>query len=324
MKKNDKWFGPVNPPFAFPFYYASLSSLTVFYRVEAKRLAAVSDRLKGAGLKAAKFGGQAAVSIEFQNYTGHGGQLLETVNEVEFNILAYPKSREHLVPRNLTLEEFVAGQDQTKIIGGYRVDVPADNAFAVWAGADAFGEQKFYTTFEYNIPSLNNPAQNPDTWEYTVHQPGFAGKPPAKPKDIIYGIRASLAGLTPNVSNPSPIPLYSVSDYQNKKCYNHPVGNPDDPNCRKNPVSCCLDRRRNQYAKGDKLIISYWNIWGPYHYYKAEKGSRMDVAFTLGKSKDRMKGDLEAILGGKPVADFARVFQSTPAATESRPVFVEV
>ena len=54
-------------------------------------------------------------------------------------------------------EEFLAGADQSKTFGHYRLHVSADNAFAVAAGIALFGEPKFLASFNYAVPALNDP-----------------------------------------------------------------------------------------------------------------------------------------------------------------------
>lgn len=300
---NDNIFPPFTDPFKMPFYYASLSSLKVYYRVDSDVL---EPFLQGTTLKVAHFadGGshQGVVSVEFQNYTGHGGTLLETCNEVEFNILSYPASREADVP-TMTLEEFVKGQDQTKTIGGLRLYVPADNPFAVKAGREIFGEPKFVTAFHYAVPALNLPDQK--TWTYTVLDPSYT--PPQDPSkyrpkltDVIYTLDADLQSFTPDVGNPSPIVLYSMF--------------PQLPNGG-------LAGRDGYH--GERLIGSLWNILGVDQVYVLNKAAQKKVRITFGKSKHPMRTDMQKIIGDAP-AVIAQIFQSPPAAVENRAFYVNV
>ena len=97
-------FPPLPPGFQEPFWYASLQSFWLYYRVEPELLAArLPDLPRGEGLEVALFdfgGGEEAglVSLDFQRYTGHGPGYLETANEVEFNLYAYPQARVPDVP----------------------------------------------------------------------------------------------------------------------------------------------------------------------------------------------------------------------------------
>ena len=90
---------------------------------------------------------------------------MSVTNEVELDIISYPAQwkKEGRVP-DISLEDFVLGQEQTKTIGSYRLDVPADNLVAVKAGADEFGEQKFFTLFDYEVPCENNASASLTDW----------------------------------------------------------------------------------------------------------------------------------------------------------------
>ena len=300
----DSIFPPFTDPFKMPFYYASLSSLKIYYRVSAS---ALEPFLQGTTLRVARFSDvksdRGVVSVEFQNYTGHGGMLLETCNEVEFNILTYPASREADTP-TMKLEAFIKGMDQTKTIGGFRVYVPCDNPFAIRAGREIFGEPKFQTTFHFQLPSLNLPDQK--TWTYTVHDPAY--QPPddptkyhPKPKDVIYTVDADLRSIpADNDGNPSAFVLYSMF--------------PELPNgglAGKNGYKNC------------RLIGSLWNIFDVDRVYKLDKKGSNKVKLHFGESKHPMGVDMKAIIGSAP-AEFVQVYQSDPAAVENRAYYVDV
>lgn len=301
MTQSERIFTPFTSTFKMPFYYATLSSFKVYFKVATAR---VVPFLTGTGLKPARFkeypgGDSTLASVEFQNYTGHAGNFLETCNEVEFNAIAYPGSREPGVPV-MPIFDFIRGQEQTKLIGGMRLYVPADNKFAVQAGQDLFGEPKFYTNFLYNVPALNNPGVN--TWQYSVMDPGWTPPPPGpkppKPpqKDYIYTITADLQNLNPEPGNPSPITLYSMF-----------------PNN--------LTPGRKGYSTG-KLIVSRWNIFGVDQIFMLPSNSGR-VKLSCGRSKFGMTSDMQYLLGdGDAVA--VQIFISPPAAVENRAFFEEV
>jgi hypothetical protein len=301
MPSTSDIFPPFPDLFRMPFFYASLSSLKVYYAVPADGLV---PYLGGTTLKPATFtdlpGDQGVVSVEFQNYTGHGGTLLETCNEVEFNILAYPVSRADRVTP-MSLGDYVRGMEQTKTVGGMRIYVPCDNPFAIQAGRVVFGEPKFLTTFAFQVPSPNQPDQK--TWTYTVHDPAYV--PPTKPKptakkDVIYTVNADLTGLVvdPN-GNPSPLVLYSMF--------------PELPNGGL--------PGRNGY-RGQRLIGSLWNIFDMDQIYWLDKGTQGRVTMTFGTSKHSMRVDMEKIVGAAP-AIAVQVYQSEPVAAENRAYFVD-
>jgi hypothetical protein len=166
----------------FPFYYASIQCLWVFWEVPIEAAeAALADAadfdtgLEVTRLNASCGGETAAAVINFQRYTGHETFGLTTCNEVEFNILCTPKNAP--LTTALSLGQYMHGADQTATIGQLRLHVPADNLFAVMAGRDGFGEHKFYTMFDYNAPSLNDgalvadPPSYPNDWRTTLYRP---------------------------------------------------------------------------------------------------------------------------------------------------------
>jgi hypothetical protein len=97
----------------------------------------------------------------------NNGQELTT--ETEFNIVAHPKSEHGRVPVGLSLNEYLSGGDQTKLIGNLRLHVACDDPIAVAAGREVFGEPKFITTFDYNIPGVNVASQQ--TWHWRCNDP---------------------------------------------------------------------------------------------------------------------------------------------------------
>lgn len=184
------------PPFArVPFYYAALSSLFLYYKVDRAR---VEPHLEGTGLKPALMDGKAVVNIDFQRYLSSGNSYLERTVEVEFNIVSYPASREPGVPK-LSLKDFLAGQDLTKTIGNYRLHVAADDEMAVKAGKKFYGEAKFYATFEYEVPDLNSP--DTTTWQFTCND---------DEKNPIFSVQADISMLPALASNMSPLVDFSM------------------------------------------------------------------------------------------------------------------
>jgi len=300
MPQPDKIFTPFTQIFKMPFFYASLTTFKVYFKVKRER---VEPFLTGTGLRPAVFaedpsGETAYASVEFQNYTGHGGMLLETCNEVEFNAIAYPQVRANDVPV-MPFSEFVLGQEQTKNIGYMRLYVPADNKFAVEAGQTLFGEPKFYTNFFYNVPAWNNPGVT--TWNYSVLDPGYT--PPSDPtkkppkQDVIYTISGNLNELDPIPGNASPVTLYGM------------FPNTEIPG-------------RKGYKTG-RLAGSRWNILGSDNTYFLKSGSK-HVQVSYGGSKYPMGADMKFLLGStaEPVA--VQTFQSAPAAVENRAWYADI
>jgi hypothetical protein len=192
----NKIFPPLPAGFSLPFYYASVNAIWMYYKVSPKK---VSQYLKGIALKPALFDDQALVLLHFQRYTGFISSLVSVVNEVQFNIIAYPRKLEAQAPA-ISFSDFLAGGEQTKTLGAYRLYVPADNPFAVKAGNELFYEPTFLTTFTYTVPDINDPAQQ--SWVVSCNDP-------AQPRQTIFtlNVAANPPGLA--LSAMSPIMQYT-------------------------------------------------------------------------------------------------------------------
>src|SRR3954466_455127 len=106
MRTSDEVFPALPKGLQMPFYYASLSSLWVYYQVD---LESARRRVAAApGLDLALFEGAAAAALNFQRYTSHGDSFLKTTTEVEFNLLAYPTAGVPSAP-TLPLGAWLAG-----------------------------------------------------------------------------------------------------------------------------------------------------------------------------------------------------------------------
>jgi hypothetical protein len=274
-----------------PFFYSSLSLFFTFYLVDEKL---VAPFLKETGLKLARFSdpeckGKALVSLNFQNYAAQLSMAVSGTNEVEFNLHTYPETQEKNVPV-MALQDYLRGQEQTKLIGGFRLHVPADNAVAVQAGITCFGERKFLTTFNYSVPSPNSP--DVATWDYTVLDPSFEGDP----KRAIYSISADLRRLQSTPGNSSPLTLYSLLP-----------GGPSRP----------------PGGKDMALIGSRWNMFGLYEdYFNIAPADQAKIKIAYGKSDHPMAIDLRSILGKAPKVVALRTFHSPPAAVENRAYYI--
>lgn len=149
-----------------PFYYSSLYNCGVFYEVPPER---VMPYLKGTQLAPAIFDGLAVVSFNYQLYTGQFNSGASITQEVEFSILVYPESQADLIPE-ISFNDYMKGEDQTKLFGNLRVHVPCDSEIAIKAGMELYGEPKFKTNFKIDIPSLNaDPVGT--TWTFSTLDP---------------------------------------------------------------------------------------------------------------------------------------------------------
>jgi len=271
-------FPPIPPPFTMPFFYASLTSFWVFYKVDP---VAAAPYLEGTGLQLATFGDAALASLDLQFYTATYGMQsnfakpqpipgMSVTTEIEFNIWAYPDTHREQYPAGISVDDFIMGQDQTKTIGGYRVWVPCDNKYAIKAGKGAFGENKFYTLMDFTTPCGNNPDQS--TWSYKCYSPKEGEK-------FIYSMEADVTGTPPMIANPSAITLYGDLD--------------------------------------GRLVGSHWNLFGQYDTYFLKKAAQKKVVLTYGDGKHKMRADMEKVIGtAAPYA--VQIYQSRDSAAESR------
>jgi hypothetical protein len=163
-----KIFPPLPAGFSLPFYYSSVNGIWMYYRVSREK---VVPFLQDIALEPALFDGQAMVLLHFQRYTGFVSSLLSAVNEVQLNIIAYPKVLAAQAPA-ISFADFLAGGEQTKTLGAYRLFVPVDNPFAAKAGKELFNEPTFATTFNYTVSDINDPAQQ--SWDVTCNDPSDA------------------------------------------------------------------------------------------------------------------------------------------------------
>lgn len=194
---------------AFPFYYASLQCQWVYWYIAPEIAEAF---VKGTGLCVARFPHadgreRAVILLNFQRYTAHYDNALGTVNEVEFNLLAYPANRVPGVPQ-MSLVEYLHGHDQTKTIGHLRLHVAADNKVAVKAGREVFGEPKFFASFNYKVPALNakpegDPPVQSQTWRIELVDP-------KNPEDFVYRLSTDFTGYRWTPTNCTPIPEFAT------------------------------------------------------------------------------------------------------------------
>lgn len=182
---------PIPAGFGLPFYYASLSNFEVFYLANAS---AAARYLEGTGLQLVTFDGKACVSFNHQLYTAQFPTGASITQEIELNILAFPAPLASMVA-GVTFQQFVLGDEQSKIMGNHRVWVPCDADLAIKAGKELFGEPKFKTSFAISIPSANDPSVT--TWNITCQDPDDASV-------AIFTCTADLSGLTSVLSNPAP------------------------------------------------------------------------------------------------------------------------
>src|SRR5579871_2361224 len=299
----NRLFPPLPQDIQEPWWYASLQSFWLYWRVDPKLLQQKLPPLpEGEGVEVALFefddgerGG--LVSLDLQRYTGAGPTYQETTEEVEFNIYVYPQARAGEVPL-MSFRDFLRGGEQTKTIGGWRLHVPCDDAVAVAAGKGLYGEPKYLAVFDYNVPSLNGPPYPPlRSWTYSVYQDLAPPPDPptaphtAKQGPLIFKVECDLGGALPVHASPSPLIEYGSL--------------PDT-------------------AGGQRLVANFWDFYGPFEtYFPADASPPWTAEVTLGTDPDPSGtlDDLKLLIGSaQPVA--AQVYASPPASAESRGWFV--
>lgn len=284
-------FPPIPEGFQEPFWYASLQSFWIYYKVDPDLLRGRLPKLpEEDALEVAlfDFGGERAglASLDLQRYTGHGPQYLEMTDEVEFNLYVYPKVRSPDVPL-MTWQDYLLGAEQTKTIGGYRLHVPCDNAIAVMAGKELYGEPKYLAVFDYTVPSLNGAPST--SWTYEVFEDVSKSSNPHVPQKghLIYGLQCDLEGIPSVPASPSPLIEYGVLA---------------------------------QASAGPQVVANFWDFYGPFETYVPEAGGTpLRAEILLGTHHDTTGtiDDLRLLIGGsQPLA--AQVYTSPPASAESR------
>lgn len=264
-----------------PFYYASFVGVWVYWLTDLDKAKPHFDRgdFKPYVFMDDNDNEKALVAINFQTYTDHAGMALGVVNEVEFNICAYPTSDEHRVPMGLSVDQFLMGIDQTKRIGLFRIHVPADNTIAVAAGRAFFGEPKFYAQFEYSVPAFNNQSQK--TWDVSVYDEHYDAddKHQDHEKHLLFQMHVPELDMAPRWANTSPLALYTYVD-----------GIPNG---------------------------SHWQMLLPMaHYHPLPRDVVSSLTLRAGDSQEAgMTRDIRTLIGDEP-AVAVQVFRSNPACIE--------
>jgi hypothetical protein len=244
-------------------------------------------------------------------------------NEVEFNLIAFPRSARDRVASPMTLAQYAYGEDLQKIIGHFRLHVPADAALPVAAGRELFGEPKFLSAFDAAVPSLNNPPpnspirnelkdvefQSPTFWKYgvsTVREVlGPNGKPAYEKDKLIYALQIDVKDLDPIMANASEIVEYGHLELSTKWPLNGEGFAWTDPHPK--PTGA--------------LVGGRWSLYGTYATYFLDKETPYALSFGPAEASP-MQTDMRRLVEGRRPVLF-QVFESPPAAAESRAYYVD-
>lgn len=260
-------------------------------------------------LEIATFDGMGCIMFDFQSYTGQFSFGSTVCQEIEVQIISYPKSLQRTVP-TVSFREFLLGEDQTRLIGNHRIHVPCDSVVASMAGKMLFDEPKFAATFTSEVPSMNQPiAKTPtNSWKFACYDQSNVvdigalksfpeqtklkeleqalANAPQNQKNLVYACDIDLTGLTSVQANQSPITEYGLS----------------------------LNER--------KLTAARWDILQPLSLFFLEGSDKGRVKVQLGESTHKMKHTIETLIGTAE-ASAVYTYQTTPTAIQSRPFFVE-
>ncbi|ANN19524.1 hypothetical protein SD37_30500 [Amycolatopsis orientalis] len=187
---------PVAEPYLLPFHYGALHTIGIDYPADPGACAEILGQAHPR-LAVAEFDGKACVSVNYQLYFAqypNGGGITQ---EIEINIVGYPRGERRRLPR-LSYLDYARGVDQTKLLGIGRIHVLCDNPIAIDAGRKLFAEPKHPATFTTAVPSLNGPAT--DSWSVTCHQDG----------DELFGFTAVLEDLAHEPVLHTPITGYGT------------------------------------------------------------------------------------------------------------------
>lgn len=224
----NRWFPPPDPDAGMPFWYASLTTYWVYWQVPIEVLAPhVGDDFVPADI-----GGTGLVVVNPQLYTSIFNNGQELTTETEFNIVVAPRSAGDRAPHGMPLADYLAGSDQTKLLGNLRLHVACDDKVAVEAGRAVFGEPKFVTTFSYDVPTINAPDQH--TWSWRCNDPNHS-------EQFIFDLQVAELTGTPVAVNTSPITGYTY-------LHGRPVGS------RWNPLGASM---QYDVSEPGDVVVSY-------------------------------------------------------------------
>jgi hypothetical protein len=184
-----------------PFNYGSLSTLLIYWQVPPPAVEGLVAA-NAVGLQPAVFGGRSLVCLNFERYSSLGANFAGITVETEFNIVVRPADGAGILP-TLTVDQFLAGCDEAKVYGNFRVNVPCTDPVAVQHGSQDYGEIKFLTGYNYQVPGVNAPTVA--DWWIRCRDP----KTPTSDTPFIFDLHANFQGTRPQVSNFSPVVAYA-------------------------------------------------------------------------------------------------------------------
>jgi hypothetical protein len=203
IKVSARTTGEMSVPPQLTFYYAGMQAIWLWYAAPLGVLRAYLDPL---GMTPYDICGKGALNLNFFNAAcmygmgSPGNQGIGGFNETEVNIIGYASKVADKVQTGLSLSDYLTSGDVTKRVGNYRVWVACDDAVAVAAGRQVFMENKFLTSYTYDVPTFNNPKPAPQqyTWSWSCQDPKHQAL-------AIYQAAVNMAGLASVPGNMSEI-----------------------------------------------------------------------------------------------------------------------
>ena len=263
------------------FNYGSLQSMMVFFSVPAS---VVRPLLAGTGFEPGIFDGKALVNLNFERYSSFGFSYSSYVDEVEFNAVVFPKYKAGQEPA-LTVAQYLAGEDQSKTYGNYRINVPCDSAIAVQAGSEKYGEVKFVASFDFSVPDVNDPTVT-SWWIRCYTTP----TPPKSQLPYIFDLKVNTntVGMpAPGVSAFSPVPAYAN----------------------------LLVKKKKHIVTSARVVFGVFKSW-----FAQEPAPPIAplpagaAQLVVGTAKHVMQKQMAAVFKGNPPAVGVLLFESPPAA----------
>lgn len=179
------------------FFYSSLQTMLVYWQVDP----AVAAKLVAPGLVPAVFDDRSLINLNFERYASIGGTFDGIVDEVEFNVVAFPKDVASSA-FELTTAQYLSGGDEAKVYGNYRVMVACDSEVAVKAGQSEYGENKFLAAFpNYSVPGVNSPGVT--SWSIPCTETGSA-------PGTVFTLSVPTVAGSPRVTPSSPISAWAI------------------------------------------------------------------------------------------------------------------
>lgn len=307
-----------NNGYAMPFFYGAIRSCWVYYCVDP---ATADDLLTNStggdtGMVATRFthnGGTTALAcLNFMHYPAMGNSYGSFTTELEVNVVAHPIAKAASIPA-LTVQEFLYGWEQTKLVGYYRLHVVADNAVAIEAGRSVFGEYKYFGAFTYDVPTYNLTLPQSDpaavgNWQFAPHVNG--GVPydisnPANYPEPNFTLTMTLGNLQPAMQSSQT----ALTDYSMWSAFSADQVNPNTTPVP--PIGATLNGSRRNYLGA---LVTYW--------IDDSTASNIQLAYGPNDNDLLLTTHMQTLLdGAAPVA--AATIRSEPAVIESPAYFVD-